>query len=250
MKTKLITFSFVLLIGTSLYSQKQIDSQNNAWLMYFGNHQLTKKVSLHTEYQFRRNAILKNWQQSLTRIGVDYKTSDNSIVTGGYGWIISFPYGKQPIATKATEHRIFQQFILKNKVGKFNFNHRYRLEQRFIENAFINSDNNRQVDGFRFRQRARYRFMISIPITKKTMADKTLFLAAYEEVFLGFGPGIGSNILDQNRLYLALGWKYNGNCNLQLGYLNHFIPKNGGIKAERNHTLQLAITYNLQRSKK
>ena len=68
--------------STSLMSQKQIDSQNNAWLMYFGNHRLNDKFSVHTEYQFRRHEFLNDWQQSLARVGLDYWITNKAIATG------------------------------------------------------------------------------------------------------------------------------------------------------------------------
>jgi hypothetical protein len=179
------------------------------------------------------------------RIGLDYYLPNKTQLTGGYGWIVSFPYGEQPIPVKFNEHRIWQQLILQQKSGRFYFHHRYRLEQRFLENAFINTANEKETDGFRFRQRGRYRFLISIPITHKTMEDNTLFFAAYDEVFLGFGKGIQKNILDQNRLFFALGWRFDADFNVQMGYLNHYVIKGDGIRKENNHTLQLGITYNL-----
>ena len=92
--------------------------------------------------------------------------------------------------------------------------------------------------------------MVTVPISKKSMTDNTLFIGVYDEVFLGFGEGIGKNVLDQNRLYLALGWKFNKQTNVQVGYLNHFVLKGNGINAERNHTAQIALTYNLDFRKK
>jgi len=86
--------------------------------------------------------------------------------------------------------------------------------------------------------------MVSIPLNHNTMKDNTLFLGAYNEVFIGFGPGIGKNILDQNRLFGALGWKFNSKTNLQVGYLNQIIVKSDGIQIERNHNLQLSLTHN------
>ena len=82
------------------------------------------------------------------------------------------------------------------------------------------------------------------------MSDNTLFFTAYDEPFLGFGRGIAKNVLDQNRLYAALGWRFNAACNIQLGYLNQYIVKKDGIQAERNHTLQAALTYNIDFRKK
>jgi hypothetical protein len=237
----------LMLIATCLlavFSTAQSVNQSNAWFMYFGNHRLNDKFSLHTEYQFRRSDMGQNWQQSLMRVGLDAHVN-NALITAGYGWIVSFPYGEQPIPLKFTEHRIWQQLILKQQAGRIYFNHRYRLEQRFLENVSLNNEGQKIVDGFRFRQRARYRFFASYPLNHKTMEDKTLFLAAYEEVFLGFGKGIQANVLDQNRLFFALGWRFNSAANIQLGYLNQHVFKGDGVYKENNHTLQVGVTYNI-----
>jgi hypothetical protein len=241
----------VLFIGafSSAFTQKQIDAQSHAWVMYTGNHKLSEKWGIHTEYQWRRSNFFQDWQQSLMRLGIDYYNKENVQFTLGYGWIKTFPYGSQPIAHYNNEHRIWQQMILKNKVGRFDFQHRYRFEQRFIENWQLNSSNEFKVDGFLFRQRVRYRFLITVPLSRKEMKDNTLFLAVYDEPFLGFGKGIGKNILDQNRLYGALGWRFTKDFNVQLGYMNQYVVKSDGIKSERNHTLQIGVTYNLDLTK-
>lgn len=224
---------------------KSIATQTNMWLMYFGNHSLSQKWNLHTEYQWRRHDWLKDWQQSLLRLGADYKLTGDHSVSAGYAWVHSYPYGSQPIAFAFDEHRIWQQLILQHQYKRIYFHHRYRLEQRFLENITASPDNEPIQDGYNFRNRGRYRLMISIPINRREMADKTLFVAAYNEVFLGFGKGIRANILDQNRLYFALGYRFNNKMNVQLGYLNHYIIKADGWHHERNHTLQTGITYNL-----
>ena len=232
------------------FAQKDISVQNHAWVMYTGNHKLSSKWGIHTEYQWRRADLFNDWQQSLLRLGVDYYTKQNTQLTLGYGWIRSYEYGDQPIAHTNNEHRIWEQFIMKNKVGRVDFQHRYRLEQRFIENWVKDSDTTYSQDGMLFRQRVRYRLMATVPLSRKELSDNTLFLAAYDEPFLGFGKGIAYNVLDQNRLYFALGWRFNKNCNVQLGYLNQYIVKKDGIQAERNHTLQVGVTYNLDFTKK
>ncbi len=242
----------ILLLASSatVFGQKQIDTQHNSWYMYFGNHRITDRWGLHTEYQFRRHGWIENWQQSLLRVGVDHYFPQGIQLTAGYGWIVSYPYGKQPIATTVTEHRIWQQMILKQNVWRIGFNHRFRLEQRFLENRVADANGEYQLEGFNYRNRGRYRFMITFPLSRKEMADNTLFLALCEEVFLGFGKGIGKNILDQNRLYAALGWRFFNNLNIQLGYLNHYVIKADGVRHERNHTLQLSCTYNFDFRKK
>ena len=248
MKAIILMLCF-LTVNLWSFSQKQISTQQHAWVMYTGNHKLTERWGIYTEYQWRRSDYFQDWQQSLLRLGLDYYSKQNAQYTLGYGWIRSYQYGEQPIAHANNEHRIWEQFILKNKVGRVEFQHRYRLEQRIIENWKVNSTGEFEQEGFIFRQRVRYRFFASVPLSRKEMADNTLFLAVYDEPFLGFGKGIGKNILDQNRLYFALGWRFNKNFNAQLGYLNQYIVKTDGIKAERNHTLQIGLTYNLDFSK-
>ena len=241
----------VLIISPSnSFSQKEISPQNHAWVMYFGNHKLSEHWGIHTEYQWRRADMFNDWQQSLLRLGVDYYSKQNAQYTVGYGWIKSFQYGDQPIAHNLNEHRIWEQFVIKNKVGRVDISHRYRLEQRFIENWVKDANAVYAQDGFVFRQRVRYRFMATVPLSRKEMKDNTLFLAVYDEPFLGFGKGIGKNILDQNRLYGAIGWRFNKDFNVQLGYLNQYVVKTDGIKAERNHTLQIGVTYNIDFTKK
>jgi hypothetical protein len=196
--------------------------------MYTGNHKITERWGIHTEYQWRRADGFNDWQQSLLRLGVDYYTKQNTQMTLGYGWIRSYQYGDQPIAHANNEHRIWETYYMKNKIGRVDIQHRYRLEQRFIENWVKNSDGSFDKEGFLFRQRVRYRFLVTVPISRK---------------------GIGKNILDQNRLYGAIGWRFNKNVNVQLGYLNQYIVKTDGIKAERNHTIQIGVTYNLDFTK-
>ncbi len=247
-KTKLaflIISFFAIISSTKTYAQHQISEQDHAWLMYFGNHRITDKIGIHTEYQFRRNNFLDNWQQSLLRVGVDYYTKSGAILTGGYGWIKSYPYGDQPIAHVFDENRIWEQLILNQKVARFSFQHRYRLEQRFLNTWSKDANDNFFRDGSVYKNRVRYRFMASYPLNKKTMEDNTLFLSAYDEVFAGFGKNISKNVVDQNRLSLNLGYRFNANFNLQIGYLNQYIIKSDGVKAENNHTFQLSYQYNL-----
>ena len=224
----------------------QIADQTNGWYMYFGNHRLGERWGLHTEYQWRRHGVIEHWQQSLARVGVDRHLRSGAMITAGYGWIRSFPYGEMPVAYEFDEHRLWQQLIMVQRLGRLHFQHRYRLEQRWLQRMrpVIDGEGFEHA-GFTFRQRARYRLFVSIPLTSTELLDNSLFLALYDEPFIQFGKNIGANILDQNRLYVALGWRIDRNRNIQLGYLNHYAIKADGVRAERNHTLQLGITWNL-----
>ena len=234
MKNKLLMV--LLLSCTALFGQKQIDDQLHGWVVYQGNHHLTPKFDLHTEYQWRRADGFADWQQSLARIGLDYKFSKELTFSGGYGWIITYPYGTQPIAKQTNENRLWQQVNVKQQLGNVQFQQRYRLEQRFIDTLF--------------RQRVRYRSQVIIPLQDSyTAKDHGLFLNVNDELFLGFGKGIGKNVLDQNRFITALGYRFNKDFNIQLGYLNQMVFKANGFQIERNHILWPSVVYNLDFTK-
>ena len=65
---------------------------------------------------------------------MNYHIDKNTSLTAGYAWIpTQTSMGEGFDGDLVTENRIWQQFILKNKVGNINFRHRYRLEQRWIK---------------------------------------------------------------------------------------------------------------------
>ena len=202
-----------------------------------------------TEYQWRRADGFRNWQQSLLRLGLEYEINPKVSVMGGYAWIKTFPYGTQPILHEFNEHRMFEQVNLKDKAGRLEVQHRYRIEQRILEQYALNSSGNVvQVDPV-FRNRIRYRALVMLPLSRKTMGDQTLFLSINNELFVGFGKGIAKNPIDQNRFITALGWRFNAQMNVQVGYLNQFVIKSNAIDMERNHSLWISMVYNLDFTK-
>ena len=180
---------------------------------------------------------------------MDYHYNSTISFTVGYASILSYKYGEQPINHEITENRIWEQVNLKAKYGRFDMQHRYRMEQRLIDN-WSNSSGEFIKGKDDYRNRVRYRMMVNVPLSRKEMANNTLFLNVNDELFLGFGKGISKNILDQNRFITALGWRFNPNFNIQIGYLNQMVFKTDGVNIERNHTLWLSTSYNIDFRKK
>lgn len=240
---KKITFLLLVLYHWTLCSQKEIATQPACWLVYNGNHRVHDRWGIHTEYQLRRSEFVREPMQYFIRMGVDYYSTKSGQYTAGYGWFHSVPYGEQPTTHSTNEHRLWQQYMYKTTLERAEFIHRYRLEQRWIENWTSLDNTNFTQNGFIFRQRARYRFLINYPISRDKLIDNTLFMAISDEIFLGFGKGIGKNVLDQNRFYAGVGWRFNKNCQFQVGYLNQYIIKTDGVHIERNHTFQGSLTF-------
>ena len=224
MKRTTFILIFSVFLSNTITSQSSPSEDNlGSWLMYFGTHHLNDKFSIHYETQLRTYETSCNFFQLLPRAGLNYKIDDNSMVTAGYALIpTSKGFGEGWGNDMVIENRIWQQFILRNKVGNLSIRHRYRLEQRWIE----------KNDNTTYKNRARYMLSLKIPLSKNK--DFPLFLSVYDEIFLN----LSDNPFDQNRLFGAIGFQLNKNMNIQAGYLRH---RAGELDLDR---LQLAIFLN------
>lgn len=221
----------LILINTIAKSQDNGDDKLGSWHMYFGTNKISEKVSIHSEVQLRYFEQAKNFNQLLLRTGINYHINPNAIATFGYGHITTDgTFEDFDNEVDAIEHRIFEQFILKNTVGSLKFEHRYRLEQRFIHRGDKGDINYSKSN----EHRARYRLQVTLPLTD------IFFLNFYDEIFLN----LQGNVYGQNRLYAALGINVTDNLSVQAGYLkNHFPTRN-------YDRLQIGVIFNPDLRKK
>lgn len=223
MKCRILLF-VVLCFGTQIaLAQNTRLNHNNTigWYNYFGTFKLSNKFGLHTEYQWRRNNVITDWQQSLLRVGVNYNLNPRVLFRAGYAWIETFPYGEYPIngfGKDFTEHRIFEMVQLSHKEGIVDFSHRFMLEQRFV--GRYSNPNLTNEDEFPLLNRFRYMFRLQVPLKGKEIKDKTPYVALYDEILIGFGENVNANIFDQNRFGLLLGYRFNKSVRIEGGYLN------------------------------
>ncbi|MBT7850960.1 MAG: DUF2490 domain-containing protein [Formosa sp.] len=174
------------------------------WLIYIGNKKVNSKWNIHNEVQYRNYDAIGDLEQLLLRTGVGYNLSENNHnLLLGYGYIASQNY---IIDTQEkidiNEHRIFQQFTSKQKIGVVSLTHRYRFEQRFVESDF--------------KMRLRYFLAFKVPLLKTEKMPSKLYLSAYNEVFLN----TESAVFDRNRVYGGFGYQINKNIRVEAGYLS------------------------------
>lgn len=206
---KLVRNSIFLLFLAPLITYSQDDKVGN-WLMYFGTNRISDDFSIHTEIQYRNHTLTpNNVEQLLLRTGLNYHFSEKATVTAGYAYIPSYVYESEQNSPEVEEHRIWQQFILINKIGRVKFEHRYRVEQRWV-----NQD---------YKNRLRYRLMLFVPLNKPTIEKGTLFLGIYDEIFIN----TKESFFDRNRLYGSLGYQINKNINVQTGMLHQQLSNYG-----------------------
>ena len=205
-KLKLAVSAFVLLLPIIAFCQ---ESNLGNWWIYFGNKQINSKWNWHHEVQYRNYDAIGDLEQLLLRTGIGYNLSENNNnILLGYGYILSENYiAGTDEKFQVNEHRIYQQFITKHSLKSLSLQHRFRLEERFVESDF--------------KLRFRYFLGLNVPLTNKEMNDNTVYLSAYNELFLN----TENELFDRNRLYGGIGYKINSTIRFELGYMNQFFRR-------------------------
>jgi hypothetical protein len=121
-------------------------------------------------------------------------------------------------------------------IGRFEFISRFRQEQRWMQ-APVLKDTVYKSGPAVYQNRLRLLNRFSFPLNNKTIYENTFYLTAYDEMMISFGRNVGLNIFDQNRAYLALGYKMQKVYRVELGYMNQLLVKSDGVRIENNHTL-------------
>lgn len=224
--------------GIGVHAQGQTSNHRyGQWLMYFGDNRINDKIGIHTEAQFRDYLLTESNEQLLLRTGLNWYLDPSVMLTAGYGYIYTEPQGASNEGVTTREHRIWQQMIFRQHARSVFLEHRYRLEQRFIDNLSTGEEV--------LAHRIRYRLFVSVPLTFISKKMDRYFLAGYNELFVHLGRRNPAQYFDRNRLYFALGYRVNPNLNFQLGYLNQVISLPGTDVPEVNHNLQVSVFFNV-----
>jgi len=211
---KLIIASFLLCFSIVLpkKSWSQIDeNKTGAWYMYFWNTTIKKSAwGLQGDVQYRNWNTIGDLEQLLLRGGATYQPKDADVkFTLGYGHVTTGAFGDDNSTT--SESRIYQEALIPQKIGgRFSLKHRFRYEQRFVENQD-------------FRTRYRYNLFLTVPLNHPTIDQKTIYLSLYNELFINGERGIGSGrsvqVFDRNRTYAALGYAIKKQLKIQAGWM-------------------------------
>lgn len=200
----------VLLSIFSFSSFAQDDSDLGSWYMYFGNFRFSDSPwAIHGEVQYRNHNMVGDLEQLLIRSGLQYniKSGQASFLLG-YASVTTGAHGD--IDASIHENRIYQEAILRQKLGKVGLMHRYRFEQRWVGDTDL-------------RTRFRYALFVNVPLNKKELSEKGAFYAQiYDEIFInGKMPDspAANQYFDRNRLYMGLGYRVAPGMALQFGVM-------------------------------
>ncbi len=225
---KSLLFLFTLTI-LSVSAQNGNDKLG-AWYNIGINYEINPKISWNSLSSIRLFHATNQFQQNLLRTGIayditsgKYRNSKTAIIIGaGIDYLHTNNYSN-PELIDNNEYRTYQQVEMKSTASRqqntpdmkvslsrvFYFAHRLRLEQRY---RVINDD-------YEFVSRFRYKVGLTIPLTNKTLVDKTLFFSAYEE----FHFNQQKNPFEQNWTSIVLGYKLKGATSISTGYFSQVL---------------------------
>ncbi len=213
-------------------------SNVNGWLVYTGSHKVSPKWGVHLEAQIRRHDVVKSWQQLFLRAGVNYHFNEHVFATAGYAFAETYPYGEFHVSHRFPEHRIWEQLQIRQYLGRSEWIHRFRLEQRFVRVPLTHDSE----EPFVYSNRMRYMHRVSIPIGAREISPGKYYVSFFDEVMIAFGKEVRFNVFNQNRAYMGFGYCLPGRGRLEMGYMNQLDFKGDGVRVENNHTIQLSLS--------
>ncbi len=238
MLTRKISLSLFLffLVTTSATAQVQY----SGWVASFNTFRINKDFSLHFDAQVRSTNHIDYVQTVLLRPGINYHINKKLTATAGYAYIPN-RRSAAGITELVAEHRAWEQLLLAQKAGKVSIAHRLRFEQRFMPKVHAEGDQ-LKVDEYAHAYRLRYFTRAVIPLTGKQPFNKGCFAALQDEVFANTGNTsvVNGKFFDQNRFYVAFGYRFPQKIDIEAGYMNQYVSLANAMRLN-NHIAQVAV---------
>ncbi len=251
MSKKILIALLILFSENQAFTQspREYVHNNVFWSMSFFNGKLSKngKFNYEIEYQYRRisdpdiQAVNRNGspfahlQTQFIRPWLYYQLNPNvRFSLSPISWFGAWNYTNGNLANFIPEYRITPQVTVSQAIGRVLFQHRFRYEFRFLGKPFTDKEQVNYLtggggyEGFSDNTKGRVRYLLraNILLNSEKMQAKTLYSANWDEVFISTGEKVGNaNLLDQNRIFIGLGYKFDTHFRVETGYLNQTIFK-------------------------
>lgn len=194
---------FLLIISFSTNVAAQKDKRIGSWTILNFQYVFTPKWGTWMELQSRELNPFYNINYYETKGGFFYNLDNNFQLLAGTGYYAT--HGEKfSDGPEKKEFRVWQQVIFNQYYSRVKFEHRFRIEERWINKEFNN--------------RFRYRITVAIPLNNKKIIPKTAFLIGFNEIFLTTKP---PHFL-RNRAYIGIGYQFNKVLTAQVGWLNQY----------------------------
>jgi len=225
-----------------LYSQ-DFNQDQRIWLAYNGFFKVSTHWSYQVEAQFRMDNELQQSQQNLFRVGVLYNVSYSKHLAAGYALVNTY---SNSVDDYFNENRLWEQFQYNTKWhnDKNTMLHRFRLEQRWVEQLALVDDDIKNI-ATNYQNRLRYLYRNLFHLYDFKSAEEELYVVLQNEIFFTLGNNtINTNFIDQNRFLVGFGLNFKNTTRFEVGYLNHYVTSST-TKDMMYHTISFLVLQNL-----
>lgn len=228
LKSLFICLIAFVLLTISSFSLKAQDSKIGTWgiITVLMPGDTVHKWGGYTELQTRTNGAFSQFQYYEAKAGVSYDIDKNFIALLGTGTYHTYDYFDISKGPNTNEYRLWEQMTINQFLIPLKFEHRYRVEQRWV-----NGD---------YRNRFRYRLNMFVPLNNTKIVAKTWFLSIFDEVFFNNkAPNF-----ERNRVSAALGYQFDKKWIVQAGWINQRNYTANQSSAKNNIMLMLMYRIN------
>lgn len=242
---RLILLTF-LVLPKVVSSQKKVEQQQLLWYGYYNSLKLNSNWVLNSEIQERQFYNPTAQHQLVFRSNLERKLVGEWNASAGMTFFLQNPNDPEAESNLTVpELRPDIGFNNKQKLGFLSVNHRYKFEARFFHDV----ENNQLVGGYRFSNfRMRYQLGLDFPLWKKEEKEKVV-VKVKDEVMFNIGSKMVNNTFDQNRVYLAVNYRWNNSFAFEVGYMNWFQQQKTGIDFYNRDILRLSIFHTIELNK-
>lgn len=209
------------------------------WGTLFSNGAIRGQWGFHLDAQVRSEAEMTSLKTWLVRPGVQYQVNKRNLLTVGYAYVHT-RVRSATVLGYTSEHRLWQQWIHQQPIKGLTWQHRFRLEQRFIGATQYREGIGNPGTSI-YSTRFRYFNRLVVPWQKQRPFTKGAFGAIQNELFLHLTgkDRLNEHTYDQNRFLISVGYRPNRQWDAELGYMLRNIQ---GLTGSTNqHTWQLAV---------
>jgi hypothetical protein len=229
LKSLFIWLIALVLLTISSFSVKAQDSKTGTWgiITVLMPGDSVHRWGGYTELQTRTNGAFSQFQYYEAKAGVSYDIDKNFIALMGTGTYHTYDYLDLSKGPNTNEYRVWEQMTINQFLTPIKFEHRYRVEQRWV-----NGD---------YRNRFRYRLNMFIPLNNTKIVAKTWFLSIFDEVFFNNkAPNF-----ERNRISASLGYQFDKKWIVQAGWINqrNYVLNQSSAK----NNIMLMLMYRINR---
>lgn len=192
------------------------------------NYQYTKHVFFFGEVQARSQGPAADFFYHEAKGGVGYSVGKKISFLVAVGDYRTYSYPGEFKSLQTKEFRLWQQFSFKSKLDPVVVDHRFRIEQRWVNGNY--------------RNRFRYRLNPVIPINHNKIIPRTLYGVVFDELFFtNQAP-----YFERNRFFAGLGYQFTSLLGMQIGVLRQFDYRKADDGSAKNF-LQASLLFTLER---